>query len=243
MLSDIVIKNSNGHSYAEASKLKAYAKHGKGHYRVPIVIECRRDSDSMTMERVYGYKPLLTSYLRSAEHRQESLEQFHAAGSALADIHACSSLDEAWVRELLGPFCKQPSPGLVLLHGDFGFSNVFVRSGDPLPLVIDPGPNRVTTLTAVEVGPPIRDLAIMMSCILGRVPFGQVHKIIAIPRVDLARAFFDGYSSVRPVGASLGACLEEGQTVLGKYLVQIRGVPRVLAHVLSKALLQRMKRP
>jgi hypothetical protein len=168
------------------------------------------------------------------------LQVFKACGEVLSTIHAASTCGERWVQALTGcSNCGPTSPSTsVLLHGDFGFSNVHYRieHGGVELLVLDPGPNRVTVTTPTAVGHPVIDLAVMTSCLLGRVGLRRLARLPAIPRGALLRAFYDGYIADAQAPCTFPDMLAEGSAMLDGYLRKCRGWPKFAADVVVRGL-------
>lgn len=101
------------------------------------------------------------------------------AGTALALIHA---IDPKTVPATL---CHQNQTGMkdftignqigkfedvVILHGDYGFSNVMMQRNTKKLVIIDPSANHFTTSHPIEQGSPLLDLGHFTSCLIGLVP-------------------------------------------------------------------------
>lgn len=241
LLADTVEKQAPGAATAEAAKLRAYQRAAHGQFVVPLVLDVDHDRDTIRLERIHGFTPMVEVYLGRVPAGADREDVFRLAGSTLARLHTISRATEPWVIELLGRTPRR-TEGSVLLHGDYGFSNVLVRwvGTRPIVLVIDPGPNHVTTHHASTLGRPIDDMAVMASCILGRLSTRAVLRLPRVPRRQLLAAFRQGYEEHGESGCSIAELVAAGRDVLEGYLILRRGLPRQAARLVSSVLSQRL---
>jgi fructosamine-3-kinase len=222
MLDSAVVKADTGTIAAEAAKLNAYATFSGNNFIVPKVLYCDSTRRVMILERLHGYVSLQDIYLHSARDSVSASAVFWEAGVVLARIHLRSDVTESWVKVITGD--AKYHPGKLLLHGDFGFSNVLFRHpGEPLA-ILDPCPPGATS-SSMGVGSPIDDLALMFSCLIGRVPVSHMMRVPSLPRMVLMNSMFSGYGSIRPPECDFRDALASGTRILRDYLTRRRFVP------------------
>jgi hypothetical protein len=222
ILPGIIVKSDTGTIGQEAAKLRAYRQYAQGRYVIPAVLFCDSQLDVMILERLQGYVSLQDVYLESGRTVSLAARVFEDAGRVLAHIHSHSAVTAPWVQDLLLGCAADPDE--LLLHGDFGFSNVLFRAaGEPLA-VVDPSPPGLNS-SSIGLGAPIEDLALMLSCILGRVPPAKLPRVRGLPRRRLMEELFRGYRAVRDPGCTFGEAYELGVSHLNAYLARRRGVP------------------
>lgn len=220
---DTVVKYGTGSVALEAAKLRAYSGAStSGVYVVPAVLYSDAGRDLMVLERLHGYIPLQEVFLRSGADCKLALSVFERAGTALADIHRSSSPQSEWVRANVQ--VRQTGADSVLLHEDFGFSNVLYKPGQDALAIIDPSPP-LPTHRQSAIGARVFDVGTMMSCLLGRVSPSHLLGALALPRRQLMERFFYSYEAVEPCGYSFEAALGVSIDQLRVYLARRRGVP------------------
>ena len=90
---------------------------------------------------------------------------------------------------------SEPGDRLVLQHGDFGFTNVFVGPDDEIT-IIDPSPNGYTSIHPLNVDCAELDLAILCSHLVGRVADRRALARIARSGRSMVDAVVGGYGSL-----------------------------------------------
>lgn len=235
LLDTTVVKSGTGSCGLEAAKLTAYATFAEGRYRVPRVLHVDPEADVVVLERLTGYRTILDTFLSGRADPRLAAGRFRAAGRALAQIHQHSGTQEPWVQQITG---GAQAAGDLLLHGDFGFSNVLVHPGRSALAVLDPLPPAARYHVPKLVGRPLDDLAIMMSCLLGRVPPTRLHLLPGVPRRALMEALLDGYAQIRSPETSFDQLLTSSAAHLSLYLRGRRWMPATLIPPLTAHLLR-----
>ena len=93
------------------------------------------------------------------------------------------------------------------LHGDFGFSNVFIQGDDlerPTVVILDPCGNGGITRADWLFGPVHIDIGEMLSCLEGRIPFRQQTGLRRDCTQMLQAAFIGGYADVSGMDVDAG---------------------------------------
>jgi hypothetical protein len=137
-------------------------------------------------------------YLLYAAGAIDDVNLFEKAGNALARIHAAKKPDAGAGKNLSDNAILETLEGIepqdfVLLHGDFGFSNVGYSSSRNQVVILDPSPNYFVTSHPLQMGPRYVDIAQFTSCLCGLVGFGDLWRIKwnRVPRT--IEAFVSGY--------------------------------------------------
>ncbi|WP_370617611.1 phosphotransferase family protein [Mumia sp. Pv 4-285] len=223
---DVVVKHGPGAELVrEARKLRAYEEFAGGLFVVPRPLAVDEEAGVMRMSRLEGFVPVVAAFDASKDAPRAVASLFSRTGGVLARIHGHSEVTRRWLADAL---TTPVTAGHVVLHGDFGFSNVLVRLSDSTIGVIDPTP--APYVEPRDVGPPIRDLAHMTSCLLGR--RGSIIRYataLRLPRRRLLEAFLDGYAAESGSVPSWDAVVEAGQEHLRTYLVRGADLPRPIA--------------
>jgi hypothetical protein len=176
-----VVKGYARHFGAEVEKAHRMASLPSGDsFRVPAVLAVDEQRRSITYQRLALDRPLADVYvsaLRASDFTPRDLLPFERVGAALADIHTNLPTDDCvpWEPSSVVWDVIQPSPrldddGMVALHCDYGFANIFFDRDTTVPQIIDPSPNFATTFHPLTVGPPYVDLGQLFSSLDGRVP-------------------------------------------------------------------------
>lgn len=174
----------------------------------PKVVSSSPGEASISFEYLPGLSSIREAYLGACRGRIEAgstRDLFRRVGLVLQQIHSKLRLstvvewrasaefeselrrEKAWNNDFMN---RMPA---VVLHGDYGFANVFSREGETDLVVLDPSPNGFTTFFPNEVGPGLVDVANMLACIQGLV------SPLKYPLIDwriadsLAEAFLRGY--------------------------------------------------
>lgn len=255
LFSDFVVKTGVLDAAAEASKLSAYRELGLRHgFVAPRVLQVDTAAGRLVTARAHGYQPLRDVYLAHRSDPERSFTAVAEAGRVLAHLHSARATD------LVGccPTRLDLPPGLpgsvrgaldgmgpaTLLHGDFGFSNVHVPFGGSAPLlVLDPAPNanmaKSTCISACDVGSPAFDLALMVSCLLGRVPSRCIKTALLLPRRGLIAGFLDSYerTSSSIVALPRKPLVRFAQLILQDHLdARLTDAPALLRFALANSL-------
>jgi len=225
-LRDVVIKADTGTTALEAAKLSAY-QFVNDDFVVPKVLHHDPSSDLLVLQRLRGYVGLQQVYLQARTNPDEALLVFHRVGRALARLHGHSGVEQAWVQRLLPPEAPRLD-GDVLIHGDYGFSNLLVNLDAGGLAVLDPVPRHGAT-SSLHDWRPLDDMVTMTSCLLGRVPLPDVRFLPWIPRKQLLASFLEGYRSLRSAQVDQAALINGAASVLARYLVDSRRMPATMA--------------
>lgn len=226
VLETAVVKTGTGNCATEAAKLAGYSSFAGDVFRVPEVLFVDGTRDIAVFERLDGYVPIQRAYLTSASDDGAAMGWFTQAGRVLAWLHLHSSTSDLWVRDLAG---DKVCAGQLLLHGDFGFSNVWIGAGTGDIAIIDPLPPAGAAVDPLPVGDPVDDLGLMMSCLLGRLPPHRLGTVTTLPRRRLMHSFFAGYCELAAPHCSFDEALRAGGATLASYLDRRRWVPTRLA--------------
>ena len=178
-------------------------------FRAPAVLSYETATKTLNLERLFHLTSLREVYLEAMTSKNfvEADGCFFEAGKVLSILHANLENEEvvAWrapqsfLRNLrrygleAGPESKWQN---AIIHGDFGYSNIFLNS-DKHTVVLDPSPDGIVTKHHWESGPVYIDLGRMLACLEGAaLPLLQTISLnYAIVR-RVQSAFLDGYRSV-----------------------------------------------
>lgn len=236
LLGDVVVKTGTSSTRLEAAKLSAYRRLSRS-LVVPQVLLADPVRDVLVLERLIGYDGLQQVFLRSASDPEGAAALFMSLGEVLAQLHDLSAPSAPWVHELVGGrggHEDESVDGYVLLHGDFGFSNVLVHRLNGAIAILDPVPRHMPEVAPDGMGDPLHDLASMVSCLLGRVPARHLLRIPRLPRRRLITALVQGYVSGGRASHDVDRLVHEAAQHLQNYLVDARHVPRRTArHVVQ----------
>lgn len=127
------------------------------------------------------------------------------AAGALAEIHSASCwVSRRCLTDLIPPALSggdvPRGSAPVHLHGDFGFSNIWLPNAtNPVGrlTVLDPFPPPYMSQVNSLEGPPEWDVGVFLSCMAGRPPLGLFRS--RSDRRLLARAFVSAYEGAREV--------------------------------------------
>jgi hypothetical protein len=140
-------------------------------------------------------------YILLVTGQNDDVSILEKAGQALGHIHAAPIPSiEKYDGTLLVPTFDALQATLpkdfVLLHGDYGFSNVGWSSSRNQVVILDPSPNYFLTNHPLQSGPRYLDLAQFVSCLCGLVGYWSMLRI-KWSRVPVAiDSFVRGYESV-----------------------------------------------
>ena len=208
---DAVIKGGFADFHVELEKAQALQRLSRDQsFVVPRVLEASQADSSISFEYLPGLVPIRNKYLeacRGAIPLEPVEKLFAATGDALSRIHIGLRLakevdwrpSQAFEFELRAERCLNdlhiPEIAMpVVLHGDYGFANVFLMNeDDPRLVILDPSPNGFTTFAANERGPRGIDLANMVACIQGLVPLRYYPFLNWASAARLLDAFLSGY--------------------------------------------------
>jgi hypothetical protein len=123
----------------------------------------------------------------------------------------------------------------VVPHCDFGFSNLH-RQGDGRIAVIDCSPNGYTSWHVDSLEPAYFDLALMFSCLAGRLGFPGVAVRPHRSR-HLARRFLDSYAAAADWCPDPDVLRWSAGVALSDYLVR-RGLSRTLSSGVARNLVR-----
>ena len=186
-----------------ASKYRAlHEVAASGEFLAANVIDQREDR--IVLQRIHHLTSIRELYISSDPRLDAAVEK---CGQVLAMIHGGLSWpgqatwqpSKAYERDLKSyigreiAVCALPQ---VVLHGDYSFTNLFIRNeSDVRVVVLDPCPNYSSTHHEWERGPIYVDIGKMLSCLEGQVPARFFFSRPPPNRVrELQRLFISGYS-------------------------------------------------
>ena len=179
------------------------------HFRVPSVVECDDIKNKIHYEYVSNMVPLRVWFLnalRGKLERTQAEEIFVKVGACLAEMHKRLVLRSYtnWIapqvmktayyrwygRELERDL---DSTERIILHCDFGFTNVQLVENDLSIVFIDPSPNKFTTFRCDVRGSYLIDFAHMLSCMDGLVRTKDYFQLDWKLAEQLKKALRDNY--------------------------------------------------
>lgn len=116
----------------------------------------------------------------------------------------------------------------VLLHGDFGFSNIHIGINSEI-VIFDPFPDLYSTFHTWEVGPRSFDLGMFASCLIGRIsPMGLIFlRKNRIP--ELIIEFIESYNLESDAVVSVDDVLEDAVHIASSYFQKnTKGLKRLI---------------
>ena len=167
------------------------------------------------------------------------------AAAALVAIHATKIPEDIFSLSLVVPTSltnrqTRATSRDVLLHGDFGFSNLFVSESDVATTlqIVDHLMPPMLLQHPFVVGPPEWDVAMLVSCLAGRppTPFFRYRR----ERVALIRAFCSEYEQLS--GRRIELLAELVQLVFGVYLDSRPALARSGRTMISQILVRRTRK-
>lgn len=192
---------------AAAAKYRALAAIGGTRFRSPVVRSVSDDPPRIDFELLGAARTSDAAVLAALRDGDAA-----AAGSvvaavarALAGIHddldlpteeersRAPALRDELPRGALSAFAPTPH---VPLHGDFGFSNVWL-AGDGVPVIFDAEPSRYTSNAIDSVDFPEMDLATYVTCLAGRAARLSDARLLSRHASDLIPAFLSAYREAR----------------------------------------------
>lgn len=155
----------------------------------------------LKLEFIENFVSLRHFYLLFATGLNDDVSMFEKAGRALGQIHATpipstEGLDSTMPGLKFDALKATLPKDFVLLHGDFGFSNVGWSSSRNQVVVLDPSPNYFVTNHPLQCGPRYLDLAQFFICLCGLVRFGDLWRIKWSRVPVVIDAFTHGYIEV-----------------------------------------------
>lgn len=207
----VVIKSGYADHQTEVEKAQALQRiSSRNAFLAPRVLGSSKANASISFEYLPDLESIRTRYIDACRGAipvapVESL--FVLAGASLARIHAELRLAKVveWhpsrgfesnlrVEGCFGGLILPEIASPAVLHGDYGFANVFVTgSHEPRLVILDPSPNGFTTFLPNESGPRGIDIANMLACIQGLVPLRVYAFLNWSTAARLAEAFLRGY--------------------------------------------------
>jgi hypothetical protein len=194
----------------------------RGRFRSPSVLSVELDRSAIYLERLDLERSVSYVIFGRNVHSQRprALVVIDQCARALAAIHATSipTKYSAHVSKWNANYEDvEPQEGDVLLHCDFGFTNLylsklFAESDENALVVLDPEANGFFTEKTLLVGPRYVDLAVFSSCLLGRVGFPRALAISSNWCRDLVTMFIERYEHYSGTSVS--------KTVLFRYTKQ-----------------------
>ena len=214
----VVVKRYRRDVDLEYEKAVALWELSQAHdFLAPRPLDVRRSENLIT----YAFIPELTSirvpylaYLRARSPGTALLTPFRRAGETLAVIHAGLRLRscrpwrpsrgfESAARAACGDGYARLSDldQEVVLHGDYGFSNIGYVESSPgfTPVVTDASANNFTTFHSNERGSPYLDLAHFVSCLDGLVPLAHYPYCHWGRLAEVRETFLSAYERTRGV--------------------------------------------
>lgn len=154
----------------------------------PRPLAVREEDSEIEYEFLPGLVSIRETYaqlLGAGDFDGEAVHCIREVGKVLAHIHQYLNVSPAVAWEMPSAFAKglkeigveQPSTFLAnsphaLVHGDYGFSNLYIRRTPELQLVVlDASPNQFTTFAPNERGSIYLDVGHFTACLDGLVPF------------------------------------------------------------------------
>lgn len=211
-----------------------------GAFEAPRPLRYDADEQWIDLERLTGLVPFSEVLPRlDSTTRGESLRM---AGGTLAVLHQAWHLEDGTrveqlchgARDLLADLPALRACRWVLVHGDFGFGNIFCREGDWRRLVIlDPEPAPYLALPVRAVLTPALDLAHFSGCLEGVFPPRHYPRYPWAQTDRLRAEFVAGYQSAG--GVAIAA--NELKVLTGRLLRVFAGWLQEPGHALSNRML------
>jgi hypothetical protein len=192
---------------AAAEKYRRLAALGRDTFRSPVPRRVADDPARIEFDLLPAKSTVdeaLVAALRSGDP-MSAVEISAQVGEALATIHNDLTLPHTVERSRSPALRAQLEPGLlgrfapvdsVILHGDFGFANIWVDADGGL-VVYDPEPSRYTSGAVNSVDFPELDLATLITCLAGRTRGAR--NVLALRRhfSETSDGFLDAYRAAR----------------------------------------------
>jgi hypothetical protein len=199
--------DSSDKAEAAAEKYRRIAAIDRAGFASPVPRRVLADPDRIEFDLLPARATIdvaLTAALRGGDP-MAAVELVGDVGRALAIMHDGLTLPRTVERSRSPALRAQLEPGelsrfgpvdSVILHGDFGFSNIWVDDGGGL-VVYDPEPSNYTSGAVNTVDFPEIDLATMVTCLAGRTRGAR--NVLALRRnfAELSDGFLDAYRSAR----------------------------------------------
>ena len=221
-----VIKNRD----AEIRKLNVIAKCGLANrFAAPNGLEADDVKKIVTnfVATEQRLADLFFSYVcqRNPEAAQNCLHCCVESGRVLAEIHKALSIACECNEEQIK---KLEQSEMTVLHGDFGFSNLYLNAEMEL-VVFDPFPDFYSTFETWEIGPRTIDLGMIVSCMVGRTNPKTLltMRLKRIPK--LIKALIDSYNEHSKTEVQYFDVFCSARTIANSYFRQnTRGVKRLI---------------
>lgn len=192
---------------AAAAKYRRLAAASGAAFRSPTVRRVADDPPRIEFELLPAARTADAAIIDALRAGDEPTATDIAArvGVALATIHRDLPLPEdrrrsraPALRAALGdrPLRTFGPTASVVLHGDFGFSNIWLGD-DGVPVIYDPEPSRYTTNAIDSVDYPEMDLATYATCLAGRAPRLRDALVLRRHAPALIPAFLAAYREAR----------------------------------------------
>ena len=208
---ELVLRNTIDNREQEIDKLNVIANcAAQNNFIAPRAWPCVRDG-IIAMQKIDLIRNVREPYAyftcKSHHHgREAALYMVLESGRVLALIHSALS-NHMKILE---------TDKLSALHGDFGFSNIFLNRESKL-VVLDPFPDFYSSFNVWEVGNRSKDLAMFASCLLGRLPVSQLIKLRPEKVHFLLSEFLESYNSTARTAVTLPELLTEARRVASCY--------------------------
>jgi len=221
------------HRWAEAALADTEA-----HYPTLLGIKGCNAEGALVMEYIDGLVSLRIPYLAFMKGKTDDLSNFGAAGRALGYLHSAMPLPARELPDPMPPLHLDTLPVLgsesvVLLHGDYGFSNVFWSETRDQIVVLDASPNHFMTSHPLQTGTRYVDLANFVSCLCGLVPPRHFAMMRWTRAPSVIEAFLNGYAATSHFTPDRTTVLRSAHQTANAYFGY--SYPSVLRRVLARA--------
>ena len=209
------------------------------------------DNRSVVLEKLElgrSLRDVFLSYHKDPDKEPFALQTMQQAGRALARVHdGLIRTGELWrppplfaylLGKRLGADFEISRLPTATLHGDFTFTNVYLRDGENSPslCVIDPCPNGGSTFRLFERAPVYVDIGLFVACLHGQVSFVERLKMLQSRQRAMIDAFIQGYSAASGIEIDRNVAVAFGYAAVGSqfdYRYGLAGGLRL--HALFKA--------
>lgn len=207
---------------------------------------------------VLSIRESFKSYLRSADPNALARTTFEYVGRCLALMHNGLKLSTSsnWnpPTNLQADFGDErflkliealSGSELVVLHGDFGFSNIYAQQKDlekgfVVLWVVDSSPNYFMTFKTDEIGPAEVDLANLVACMHGLIPLRDQFTCDWNAASDLVAILLAAYESESARSVNIDLLRQLVDLTLIAYMKQ-RFSSRIMRRIALSALMSRRR--
>ncbi|RYH00250.1 MAG: hypothetical protein EON58_00805 [Alphaproteobacteria bacterium] len=227
---------------AVAEKYAAFYRLGQRFsFHAPSVLSVDRAAGALHLERIF-YAASLRDLYSDAIYRSEYREMeglLFTVGRALANIHLNLTQEAAvdWVapttlKNRLSEYGynidHSPPVRRAILHGDFGYSNLFLRTDGQL-VILDPCPDGIVTHGCWERAPVYVDIGRMLSCLEGAaLPLRAIVRLNTATICRMQRTFLDGYRDVANFPVEDTAAFAFGYAIMMEQAAGSKGVGSIV---------------